>query len=125
MNEIWFLLFEGIFGVPAVLLLGKLFIRLGSMVPPLLKAYRVRAILALVLVLVCSLGVLSYVAVFVLEFYELLNCRGAGCAQAGLGTFVFTPIAWVSWLLTWSVVRAVFSAKFFPHLSDQQEHHRA
>lgn len=119
MNEIWFLLFEGIFGVPAVFLLGMLFIRLGRMTPPLLKAYRVRAILALVLVLVCSLGVLGYVVVFVWEFYELLNCKGAGCAQAGLGTFVFTPIAWVSWLLTWSVVRTVFSTKFFPRSTVQ------
>ena len=119
MTEIWFLLIEGIFGVPAVFLLGRLFIRLGRMAPPLLKAYRVKATLALVLVLICSLGVLGYAFVFVLEFYELLNCKGAGCAQAGLGTFVFTPIAWLSWLLTWSVVRAVFSPKFFPQLSGQ------
>lgn len=120
MNEIWFLLFEGIFGVPAVYLLGRLFIRLGHMAPPLMKAYRAKAILAFVLVLVCSLGVLSYAFVFGLEFYELLNCHGAGCALGGLGTFVFTPIAWLSWLLTWWVARAVFSSKFFPHLSNQK-----
>ena len=117
MTDIWFLLIEGIFGVPAVLLLGRLFTRLVCTVPPLFKAHRVKATLALVIVLICSVGVLSYAFVFTLELYELLNCKGAGCAQGGLGTFVFTPIAWLSWLLTWWVARAVFSPKFFPHLS--------
>ncbi len=118
MADIWVLLIEGIFGVPAVFLLGSLFVRLGRMAQPLFNAYRAKATLALIVVLICSLGVLSYALVFVVEFYELLNCRGAGCAQGGLGTFVFTPIAWLSWLLTRSVAQVVFSPKFFPHLSD-------
>jgi hypothetical protein len=124
MAEIWFLLFEGIFGAPSVFFFGVLCIHLGRMMP-LLKAYRVRAVLALALVLVCSLGVLGYLVVFVVEFFELLNCKGAGCAQAGLGTFIFTPIAWLSLLLTWSVVRTVINPKFFPNMADQQEFHHA
>ena len=63
--------------------------------------------------------------VFISDFYRLLNCEGAGCAQGSVGTFMFTPIAWLSSLLTWLVVRAVFSPKYFPHLSEQQEHDRA
>src|SRR5512139_2707178 len=115
---------ESIFGAPAVLLLGGQVIRLGRMTPSLLKAYRAKAILALALTLVCSLGVLGYVFVFFSDFYGILNCEGAGCAQASLGTFVFTPIAWLSSLLTWLVVRTVFSAKYFPHLSEQQDHRK-
>jgi hypothetical protein len=71
MTEIWFLLIEGTFGAPAVLLLGWLVIRLGRMLPPLLKAYRVRATLALSLVLICSLGALGYA---LYSFQTFIDC---------------------------------------------------
>lgn len=116
MSEIWFLLFEGIFGIPAVLLLGRLLIRTYKISSPLLIVYRGKTILALTLVFICSLGVFGYISVFIIEFYELFNCRGAGCAQAGLGTFVFTPIAWLSLALAWAVVRGIFTPKYFPTL---------
>ncbi|GAO36659.1 hypothetical protein SCT_2069 [Sulfuricella sp. T08] len=118
MSEVRILLIEGIFGMPSVFILGLIFIRLWRMAPPFLKAYRLRATLALLLIVACSVGVLGYVIIFAIEFYELRTCYGAGCAQGGLGTFIATPFAWLSLALTWAVSRTIFSSKFFPHLPE-------
>ena len=114
MSDVGILLIESIFGIPSVFLLGMILIPVWRRTPSFLKAYPLKTSLALLLILACSVGVIGYVIIFSIEFFELQNCHGAGCAQGGLGTFIATPFAWLSLVLTRSVSRTIFTPKFFP-----------
>jgi len=50
--------------------------------------------------LISSSGIIAFFLVFLAEYEIQLKCTGAGCAQGGMGLFMFIPIAWISYYLT-------------------------
>jgi hypothetical protein len=101
------LLVEGAVGLPTVICLGVLSLRLRKMSASQWKERPIRCIMAMVALAVGSAGVLGFLASFIEEFYVLQTCSGSGCAQAGLGTFILVPVAWLSLGVTWLGSRGV------------------
>lgn len=60
-----------------------------------------RIILLASLLAVLSLGMISFIIVFIAELSIQITCTGAGCAQGGIGVIMYLPVAWCSYGLVW------------------------
>ncbi|MFA6062876.1 MAG: hypothetical protein WC736_09770 [Gallionella sp.] len=78
---------------------------------------KVRLLFTLILLIILAAGVYAYPIIFVAELYVQLTCTGSGCAQGGVGLLLFTPLAWVSYGVTYVVGRLVFDGKCLPVLA--------
>lgn len=114
-------LFLSLFGLPTVFLLIWLLVRIGRAVPTLFRMSPVKTAVAVAVIVLCSSGVWVYLAVMALEMQIQLTCKGADCAQGGVGLVMLTPVAWVSCAISWIVARIIFSGWILPRLPLQVE----
>jgi hypothetical protein len=114
-------LFLSLFGLPSVFLLIWLAVRIGRAVPTLFRMFPVKTVVAIAVIALCSSGVWIYLAITALEMQIQLTCKGADCAQGGVGLVMLTPVAWVSCAVSWVVARVIFSGWILPRLPLQAE----
>jgi hypothetical protein len=87
---------------------GKRFLSLNG-------AEKLRVIAISLMLLVTSSGALLFFLVFLGEYYVQLTCKGAGCAQGGMGVFLFLPIAWFSYAVTRFLCGVFVRRKYWPN----------
>lgn len=63
---------------------------------------------------ITSSGIIAFFMVFLAEYEIQLHCSGAGCAQAGMGLFMFIPIAWASYSITQTLCRFFTRRNWWP-----------
>jgi hypothetical protein len=76
---------------------------------------KLRAIALSFLLLITSSGVFFFFLAFLVEYYGQLTCRGAGCAQGGMGVFMFLPVAWFSYAVTRLLCGLFVRRKWWPN----------
>jgi len=60
---------------------------------------RFRALQLVAVLLLPTVGIVAFVAVFIAEFSFQLKCSGGACAQGGMAVMVYMPVAWVSYFI--------------------------
>ncbi len=90
-----------------VSIFGKRFIRLAS-------KDQLRTFLFALPLFITSSGIIAFFLVFLAEYEIQLYCNGAGCAQGGMGLFMFIPIAWISYFITQTLCSFFTRRKWWP-----------
>jgi hypothetical protein len=64
---------------------------------------RFRALQLVAVLLLPTVGIVAFVAVFITELSFQLKCSGGACAQGGMAAMVYMPVAWVSYFVVSSL----------------------
>jgi hypothetical protein len=112
-----FIIFLGLLGFPAVRATVRGQLRVLQSLRGVPFRMRVRIFMVFLLLLVTAIGIVAYLAVFVGELYVQVTCKGAACAQGGVGLLMFTPIAWLSYSITRAIAWRLFDGKRLPLLA--------
>lgn len=118
MLEMIFILFIGLFGIPAVLAVGQSAIDLGRISVAAWRQHPWRTCFGWLLFGVVASAVVLYLMVFVGEVMVQATCAGAGCAQGGVGLMIFSPLPWLSVLGLFVLQKLVFNGSFLPRLAN-------